>query len=98
MFHRSRMTGLLASGLFALAVLALSETTAGGNAATPGTPAAQTSNTKVAGGVLESGQARVGKAAPDFTLKGDDEKAYTLRNLRGKWVVLAFYPADFTRG
>lgn len=41
----------------------------------------------------------VGSEAPDFTaeaLKGDSVEKISLSKLRGKWVVLAFYPADFT--
>lgn len=41
----------------------------------------------------------VGKHAPDFTLKGIDRgriQDYALRAYRGKWLVLFFYPADFT--
>ncbi|MCC6730171.1 MAG: peroxiredoxin [Chthonomonadales bacterium] len=40
----------------------------------------------------------VGVAAPDFTLKDQDGKAHRLGKLRGKRVVLAFYPADMTPG
>ncbi len=45
-----------------------------------------------------SGPPVVGKRAPDFTLTADDGKSYTLKNQLGQWVVLAFYPADFTGG
>lgn len=41
----------------------------------------------------------VGKLAPDFTapgLFGDDFKSVTLKDFRGKWLVLFFYPLDFT--
>jgi peroxiredoxin (alkyl hydroperoxide reductase subunit C) len=46
-------------------------------------------------------QARVGFPAPDFTLKTtkDLEKlksTASLADYRGKWLVLFFYPADFT--
>ena len=41
---------------------------------------------------------KVGAAAPDFSLKGEDGKSYSLRSLRGRWTVLAFYPMDFTGG
>ncbi len=46
-------------------------------------------------------QTLVGKQAPDFKLQGlsraDEEfKSYTLSEQRGKWVVLFFYPLDFT--
>ncbi len=39
----------------------------------------------------------VGSAAPDFTLPDQDGTAVTLSALRGKNVVLVFYPADETR-
>jgi thioredoxin-dependent peroxiredoxin len=39
-----------------------------------------------------------GKAAPDFTLKSQDGAPITLSQYRGKWVVLYFYPKDFTSG
>jgi thioredoxin-dependent peroxiredoxin len=38
----------------------------------------------------------VGQAAPDFELPGTESRTYRLSELRGKWVVLAFYPGDFT--
>jgi peroxiredoxin len=37
-----------------------------------------------------------GEMAPDFTLKGHDDKEYKLSDLRGHNVVLAFYPLDFS--
>jgi len=40
----------------------------------------------------------VGSAAPDFTLNSQDGKPASLREFRGKWVVLYFYPKDFTSG
>lgn len=39
---------------------------------------------------------REGTAAPDFTLNGVPPGAYHLADQRGKVVVLAFYPGDFT--
>src|SRR5881227_119585 len=39
-----------------------------------------------------------GATAPDFTLNSQDGKPLSLHDLRGKWVVLYFYPKDFTRG
>jgi peroxiredoxin Q/BCP len=39
-----------------------------------------------------------GSLAPDFTLNSQDGKPLSLRDLRGKWVVLYFYPKDFTSG
>lgn len=43
----------------------------------------------------------VGQAAPDFTLPGiqnGEKRDYTLSEYRGKNVILAFYPGDFTPG
>ena len=40
----------------------------------------------------------VGDAAPEFTLPGTSGKSYSLSDYRGKKVVLAFYPGDFTMG
>ncbi len=39
-----------------------------------------------------------GASAPDFTLPGDDGSAVTLSALRGRPVVLYFYPQDDTPG
>lgn len=39
-----------------------------------------------------------GTAAPDFTLNAQDGKPLSLRDFRGQWVVLYFYPKDFTSG
>src|SRR4029450_4939126 len=41
---------------------------------------------------------QAGKPAPDFTLKNDEGKDVSLKDYRGKWVVLYFYPKDFTSG
>jgi peroxiredoxin Q/BCP len=38
----------------------------------------------------------VGDEAPDFELPGTGGKTYRLSDYRGRKVVLAFYPADFT--
>ena len=37
-----------------------------------------------------------GDLAPDFTLKGHDDKDYKLADQKGHKVVLAFYPLDFS--
>jgi len=39
---------------------------------------------------------RVGKQAPDFTLKDHTSKEIRLRDYRGKNVVLAFFPLAWT--
>lgn len=39
-----------------------------------------------------------GTRAPAFTLKGQDGKEVSLEQFKGKWVVLYFYPKDFTSG
>jgi peroxiredoxin Q/BCP len=39
----------------------------------------------------------VGTAAPDFTLVAQNGKPASLKSFRHKWVVLFFYPANFTR-
>ena len=42
---------------------------------------------------------KVGEQIPDFTLKAyhkDDIADISLKDARGKWLVLFFYPADFT--
>src|SRR3954466_7177062 len=40
----------------------------------------------------------VGKAAPDFSLASGDGSQVSLKDYKGKWVVLYFYPKDFTGG
>ena len=41
---------------------------------------------------------KVGDQAPDFTLPGTDGKTYSLSQLKGKMVVLAWFPKAFTGG
>jgi peroxiredoxin Q/BCP len=56
----------------------------------------------VATGLLSSPAAaqdlKVGDQAPDFTLPGTDGKTYSLAQLKGHWVVLAWFPKAFTGG
>src|SRR5437660_1960347 len=40
----------------------------------------------------------VGAAAPDFTLNSQENKPVSLHDFKGKWIVLYFYPKDFTSG
>src|SRR5438445_5100900 len=39
-----------------------------------------------------------GSVAPDFTLASQDGSSVNLKDYRGKWVVLYFYPKDQTPG
>lgn len=60
------------------------------------TKALMTENTQKEEGKMT---ARVGKQAPDFNTKAYHEgkaKEITLSDYKGKWVMLCFYPADFT--
>lgn len=40
----------------------------------------------------------VGQPAPDFSLPSLDNRRVSLSDYRGRWVVLYFYPRDFTSG
>jgi thioredoxin-dependent peroxiredoxin len=39
---------------------------------------------------------KVGDSAPDFELQGTGGRTVRLADFRGRWLVLAFYPGDFT--
>ena len=41
---------------------------------------------------------KVGDTAPDFTLPASDGQTYSLAKLKGKYVVLAWFPKAFTGG
>jgi peroxiredoxin Q/BCP len=41
---------------------------------------------------------KVGDKAPDFSLQGSDGKTHSLADLKGKSVVLAWFPKAFTGG
>jgi len=43
-------------------------------------------------------QPEVGQPAPDFSLTTGDGSQVSLKDYRGKWIVLYFYPKDFTSG
>ena len=44
------------------------------------------------------GQLQIGDKAPDFALLTGDESMLSLKDLKGKKVVLYFYPKDNTSG
>jgi len=53
----------------------------------------------ILGGSLVSAQPiKVGATAPNFTLIDQNNKPQTLSKMRGKWVVMYFYPKDETPG
>src|SRR5260370_9515756 len=43
-------------------------------------------------------QPEVGTVAPDFQLTTNEANPASLKYYRGKWLVLYFYPKDFTTG
>ena len=43
-------------------------------------------------------QPQTGSAAPDFSLTTSDGSQVSLKDYKGKWVVLYFYPKDMTSG
>ncbi len=52
----------------------------------------------IAAPVTRAQALEVGDRAPAFALPDQDGKVRRLSDYRGKWVVLAFYPKDFTGG
>ena len=57
----------------------------------------------IVGGLLSARPAagpelKAGDPAPDFNLPGTDGKTYSLAGLKGKAVVLAWFPKAFTAG
>jgi len=48
---------------------------------------------------VKQAMVKVGKPAPDFTAPGYDNGKFanfSLSEYKGKWVLLCFYPGDFT--
>lgn len=52
----------------------------------------------VMAGPVVAEELKVGDKAPDFSLPGSDGKTYSLSDLKGKTVVLAWFPKAFTGG
>jgi len=48
--------------------------------------------------IAHAARPQAGTQAPPFTLKSQDGTPVSLQDFRGKWVVLYFYPKDFTSG
>ena len=48
--------------------------------------------------VVMADELKAGDQAPDFSLPGSDGKTYSLSQLKGKTVVLAWFPKAFTGG
>jgi peroxiredoxin Q/BCP len=40
----------------------------------------------------------ISKRAPEFSLMDQNDKKVSLRDFKGKWLVIAFYPVDMTSG
>ncbi len=49
-------------------------------------------------GVITVNALEIGKPAPDFTLTDQHHQPQSLSQMKGKWVVLYFYPKDETPG
>jgi thioredoxin-dependent peroxiredoxin len=47
---------------------------------------------------MSQSKVEIGKPAPKFSLEDQDETRVSLADLRGRWVVLYFYPKDDTPG
>jgi len=47
---------------------------------------------------MEKTSLKVGRPAPDFCLLNQNEESVCLKDFRGKWVVIFFYPKDNTPG
>ena len=47
---------------------------------------------------IETVNPMIGKPAPAFALPDQNDKTVALKDFKGKWLVVAFYPADMTSG
>ena len=50
------------------------------------------------GGSAMAEELKVGDPAPEFSLPGSDGKTYTLADLKGQAVIVAWYPKALTGG
>jgi peroxiredoxin Q/BCP len=50
------------------------------------------------GAAASAQELKVGDVAPDFSLPGTDGKTHRLSDMKGKTVVLAWFPKAFTSG
>jgi peroxiredoxin Q/BCP len=93
-------TSLLACGLVVLVACSRDSTPPAPTGATgsSATPAATTSTAASATSAAPPGEIAVGKPAPDFSAKAHDGMAIKPSALKGKHVVLYFYPKDETPG
>ena len=95
----SRSAALSFSSLTCLTALALTLAAGCSRESSPPQPtAASTASGATAAPAVVGGELAVGKAAPDFTAKDQDGKELTLSALKGKPVVVYFYPKDETPG
>ncbi len=53
---------------------------------------------RAAAAAMAAGMPAVGAPAPDFTLTSSEGHPASLKDFQGRWVVLYFYPKDFTSG
>jgi hypothetical protein len=70
-----------------------------GPLASPESPESSTGQSRFAQEEVEMALARVGHEAPDFEASayvGGGFRNVRLSDYRGKWVILCFYPGDFT--
>jgi peroxiredoxin (alkyl hydroperoxide reductase subunit C) len=87
------------AGLFAFALLG-ADTGCVTAARGPITPKASAATGAAPAAVAAAPLARVGKPAPDFEatafVQGKGFAKIQLSQFKGKWVILCFYPGDFT--
>lgn len=87
---------LVVAGIGAL-VLAYGQNSADRNAADKSTSGADATSATTAQAAA-SDPLQPGAPAPLFALPDQDNKVHQLKDMQGKIVVLAFYPADMTKG